>query len=105
VDNPKNRIQRTSQNAAGHTQTTDPPLKKTENSNNQYDQVIFRDWCKACGICSAFCPKGVIGRDETGAPVIEHPDACIGCRFCELHCPDFAITVKEREQKGADTSS
>ncbi|OEU83572.1 MAG: hypothetical protein BA865_09570 [Desulfobacterales bacterium S5133MH4] len=61
-----------------------------------YDQIIFRDWCKACGICSAFCPKNVICRDETGAPVIERPDDCIGCRFCELHCPDFAITITER---------
>jgi 2-oxoglutarate ferredoxin oxidoreductase subunit delta len=61
-----------------------------------YNQIIFRDWCKACGMCSAFCPKKVIGRDKTGAPVIEHPEDCIGCRFCEIHCPDFAITIKER---------
>jgi len=60
-----------------------------------FTQFIFRDWCKACGICSAFCPKGVLGRSETGAPIIENPDACIGCRFCELHCPDFAITIRE----------
>ena len=61
-----------------------------------YEQLIFRDWCKACGICSAFCPKYVIGRNEAGEPVIENPDACIGCRFCELHCPDFAITIIEQ---------
>jgi len=61
-----------------------------------YEQLIFRDWCKACGICSAFCPKNVIGRNEAGEPVIENPDACIGCRFCELHCPDFAITIIEQ---------
>ncbi|MGM0427930.1 MAG: 4Fe-4S dicluster domain-containing protein [Thermodesulfobacteriota bacterium] len=61
-----------------------------------YDPIIFRDWCKACGICIAFCPKHVIGRSKDGKPVIERPDDCIGCRFCELHCPDFAITVKER---------
>jgi 2-oxoglutarate ferredoxin oxidoreductase subunit delta len=63
-----------------------------------YEQVIFRDWCKACGICSAFCPKKVIGRDETGAPVIERPEECIACRFCEIHCPDFAITIRERSE-------
>jgi 2-oxoglutarate ferredoxin oxidoreductase subunit delta len=63
-----------------------------------YEQLIFRDWCKACGICSAFCPKKVIGRDETGAPVIERPEECIACRFCEIHCPDFAITIRERPE-------
>jgi 2-oxoglutarate ferredoxin oxidoreductase subunit delta len=39
-----------------------------------------------------------------GAPVIERPDDCIGCRFCELHCPDFAITVKERSGTGSTKS-
>ena len=65
-------------------------------TKKSYNQIIFRDWCESCGICSAFCPKKVIGSDKTGAPVIEHPENCIGCRFCEIHCPDFAITVKER---------
>lgn len=66
----------------------------------RYTHIIFRDWCKSCGICSAFCPKKVIGRDETGAPVIERPEDCIGCRFCETHCPDFAITIQEEEGNG-----
>jgi 2-oxoglutarate ferredoxin oxidoreductase subunit delta len=68
----------------------------------RYNHVIFRDWCKSCGICSAFCPRHVIGRDETGAPVIERPEECIGCRFCELHCPDFAITVQEKQADSED---
>jgi len=69
-----------------------PQTKKTKKS---YSQIFFRDWCKSCGICIAFCPKKVIGRGEGGSPVIELPDECTGCRFCELHCPDFAITIKE----------
>ena len=68
----------------------------SERAKKKYNQIIFRDWCKACGICSAFCPKNVISMDQTGAPVIERPDDCIGCLFCELHCPDFAITIRER---------
>ncbi len=60
-----------------------------------YEQIIFRDWCKSCGICAAFCPKQVIGRNNAGEPVIERPQDCIGCRFCETHCPDFAITIIE----------
>jgi 2-oxoglutarate ferredoxin oxidoreductase subunit delta len=61
-----------------------------------FRQTIFYDWCKACGICIAFCPKDVFVRNEEGKPVIERADECNGCRFCEQHCPDFAITIGER---------
>jgi len=70
--------------------------KQSKKVRELYDQKIFRDWCKACGMCSAFCPKKVIGIDNTGRPVVERPDDCIGCRFCEFHCPDFAITIVTR---------
>ncbi len=61
-----------------------------------YTVIFFYEWCKSCGICSALCPQRIILQDETGKPSIEDMDNCIGCRFCEVHCPDFAITVKER---------
>jgi len=61
-----------------------------------YVQKIFQDWCKSCGICIAFCPADVFAKSETGMPVIKDPDACTGCRFCEFHCPDFAISIHER---------
>ncbi|RLB43022.1 MAG: 2-ketoglutarate oxidoreductase subunit delta [Deltaproteobacteria bacterium] len=70
--------------------------KRDREKKKFYDQLIFRAWCKSCGICIAFCPKNVLGKNEAGEPVIERPDDCIGCRFCEIHCPDFAITVIER---------
>lgn len=65
---------------------------------------IYRDWCKACGICAALCPKQVLGRDEAGRPVVVDPEACSGCGWCEIHCPDFAISVeaKPREAEGED---
>ena len=59
-------------------------------------QQIFEDWCKGCGICIAFCPAGVFEQSKTSTPVIKNPDACTGCRFCEFHCPDFAITIHDR---------
>ncbi|MDH4319631.1 MAG: 4Fe-4S binding protein [Desulfobulbaceae bacterium] len=64
-----------------------------------FEVVFYLDWCKACGICIAFCPKKVISADKIGKPEIKDPDSCIGCRFCEIHCPDFAITVKKRYPK------
>jgi 2-oxoglutarate ferredoxin oxidoreductase subunit delta len=76
-----------------------PSSKKSGKLNRLYNPVIIPAWCKSCGICSAFCPKNVIGCNDMGAPVIERPNECIGCRFCELHCPDFAITIKERNIK------
>lgn len=62
----------------------------------EFKHDIYRAWCKQCGLCAAFCPRGVIELDDTGAPVIAHPERCTGCGWCELHCPDFAISVRER---------
>jgi len=59
-------------------------------------QKIFADWCKACGICIAFCPASVFKKSDNGMPLITNADACTGCRFCEFHCPDFAISIQER---------
>ncbi len=64
-----------------------------------FDVAFYHDWCKACGICMAFCPKSIILADKNGKPEVREPDQCIGCRFCEMHCPDFAITVSDRRPK------
>ncbi len=77
-------------------EATTPEMNNSgKKSKKKYTQTIFQDWCKSCGICAAFCPKKVIIRNEDGMPEISDPDACIGCRFCELHCPDFAISIKD----------
>ena len=68
-------------------------------ASKHFDVAFYHDWCKACGLCMAFCPKQIILADKNGKPLVEDPDNCIGCRFCELHCPDFAITVSERRPK------
>ena len=60
---------------------------------------IFRAWCKACGICVAFCPAGVLARDEGGYPYVKEPDKCISRGWCEMRCPDFAITVYNKDKK------
>ncbi len=61
---------------------------------------IFRGWCKSCGICAAFCPRGCIRVNEEGAPEIADSSRCTGCGWCELHCPDFAVSVREKTSQG-----
>jgi 2-oxoglutarate ferredoxin oxidoreductase subunit delta len=71
----------------------------------EYRINIYRDWCKSCGICAAFCPRQCLRLDDDGNPVVDKAERCTGCRWCELHCPDFAICVREvkkAEAQGAD---
>jgi 2-oxoglutarate ferredoxin oxidoreductase subunit delta len=67
---------------------------KSKGSNVRID--IFKAWCKACGICVAFCPTGVLAKDEAGYPYVKEIEKCINCGWCEIRCPDFAITVGKK---------
>jgi 2-oxoglutarate ferredoxin oxidoreductase subunit delta len=78
---------------------TDRESSKSKKKRKQYEIDIFRDWCKSCGICVAFCPQQCIQLDEEGSPVVTDPDRCTGCGWCELHCPDFAISVRPKKTK------
>jgi len=60
---------------------------------------IYRAWCKACGICVAFCPTGALAKDEGGSPYVKDIGKCIHCGWCEIRCPDFAITVEQKSKK------
>jgi 2-oxoglutarate ferredoxin oxidoreductase subunit delta len=84
----------------------DAPLPEApeEGLKKEYEVDIFRDWCKGCGICAAFCPRNCIRLNEAGQPEIVDARRCTGCGWCELHCPDFAICVKERaaQEKGEE---
>ena len=55
-------------------------------------------WCKGCGICAAFCPKGVLNLDVEKEKIsVILPEACVGCGTCERLCPDLAITITRAE--------
>lgn len=65
-------------------------------------KVTFRaDLCKGCGLCVAFCPKGLIAlsQDKINAKG-HHPaeitdqEKCVGCAFCATMCPDCIIKVE-----------
>ena len=64
---------------------------------------IYKGWCKKCGICVAFCPRHVLTMGHDGYPTVSNPDACTGCRWCELRCPDFAVVVEEPDDESPET--
>ena len=61
--------------------------------------AVFPNWCKGCGLCVGFCPTGVLEQGPDGRVIVAHPEKCTACRWCELHCPDFAIFVTDVEQE------
>ncbi len=61
--------------------------------------IIFGMWCKGCGLCVEFCPTGVLGFVHQEQPAVIHPEKCNACHWCDTHCPDLAIVVKQIESE------
>ena len=69
-----------------------------EGSKMDKKELIFHsEWCKGCGICAAFCPKGALEIAD-GKARLKADNACILCGQCELRCPDYAIFVDKAEE-------
>jgi formate dehydrogenase beta subunit len=70
-----------------------------------FDVAVNGLICKDCGYCREVCSLGIFGQSAEFNPsgykpaVAENRDKCIGCLRCLYICPDFAITIKEVEQK------
>ncbi len=69
--------------------------KEPKAKKRRFDVEFYRDWCKGCGICVAFCPAGALSMNDKGDPEITNSELCTGCTWCEMRCPDFAVRVKE----------
>ena len=61
------------------------------------------DWCKGCNICIDRCPVDALeesdklNRRGIRPPKLKEKNECNYCRYCELICPDLAITVIPEE--------
>lgn len=77
----------------------EPPVHVTTSHGHRF--TIIRQFCKGCRVCVDFCPTGTLDLDDRFKVKVANPDKCIGCRMCELRCPDMAIFVEKagRSQK------
>ncbi len=67
---------------------------------------VKEDWCKGCNICIDRCPVDALeesdklNRRGVRPPKLKQENECNYCRYCELICPDLAITViPEKDDK------
>jgi len=64
---------------------------------------VKEDWCKGCNICIDRCPVNALeesdklNRRGIRPPKLKEKNECNYCRYCELICPDLAITVIPEE--------
>lgn len=71
----------------------------------EFDVEVNPVVCKDCGYCHEVCGLDVFGRsNEFNASgylpaVVEAAQRCIGCLRCLYICPDFAITITERQSQ------
>ncbi len=66
---------------------------------------VLSQYCKQCGICVHFCPKGALSfgkeRNAIGAffPEVDG-EKCIACGICATVCPDAVIELREEANNG-----
>jgi len=57
-------------------------------------QKIDLSKCSGEGSCVDVCPVGVY-EIKNKESVAVNADACIGCRACEVQCPNSAIVIED----------
>lgn len=69
-------------------------MARAVSSADDHKIEVWDRWCKGCGICADLCRRKVLSIDSRGKVMVTNPGACTGCGECEIHCPDFAITLR-----------
>lgn len=71
-------------------------------SSKRFKPEISGEACKGCLICVYTCEgrgAGILKASDERTPIggvlPEVAGECIGCRWCERVCPDFAISMEE----------
>jgi 2-oxoglutarate ferredoxin oxidoreductase subunit delta len=73
--------------------------KNRKPSAKKHTIYFLNAFCKACGLCVDVCPSGVLALQDApenkwGTTIkSSFTEYCIGCRKCEMQCPDFAVFV------------
>ncbi|MBD3202831.1 4Fe-4S dicluster domain-containing protein [Candidatus Woesearchaeota archaeon] len=57
--------------------------------------IIDYEKCTVSKTCVEVCPMEVFEVKGEEKVVVEKPEECIGCKACEVQCPEGAITVKD----------
>lgn len=71
---------------------------------NKFEITIDEKLCKGCYFCIEKCPTKVLKKSVNLGPKgyliaeVDDIEKCIGCRICERICPDFAISVMEKDK-------
>ncbi len=58
-------------------------------------EIVYKDLCSGCGVCSAVCPENVISVEEFPKLTGE----CTNCGYCLQACPRSFIDRKAYEEK------
>lgn len=87
--------------SSSKTEKTDESIPKTK---RRFKPKIDEDMCKGCLLCVYACGKfgaDILGESvevtSMGGVLPKVEGDCIGCRWCERFCPDFAMSVEEVE--------
>lgn len=64
-----------------------------ESQTRAHQVMLMQNLCKNSGDCMPVCPVGIHTKDGSGVHLVSKTIECIGCRKCEVACPNSAIAI------------